>query len=71
MLGIPVAELNNAGFDMLRHLGFSKADIDAANDHVCGTMTLEGAPHLQDETFQYLRLRQRLRQKGQAISFGR
>ena len=25
---------------MLRHLGFSKADIDAANDHVCGTMTL-------------------------------
>ena len=49
VLGIPVAELNNAGFDMLRHLGFSKADIDAANDHVCGTMTLEGAPHLQDE----------------------
>ena len=51
VLGIPVAELNNAGFDMLRHLGFSKADIDAANDHVCGTMTLEGAPHLQDEHF--------------------
>ena len=24
-----------------------KADIDAANDHVCGTMTLEGAPHLR------------------------
>ena len=29
-------------------LGFSKADIEAANVHVCGAMTLEGAPHPQD-----------------------
>ncbi|OCX64581.1 ribonucleoside-diphosphate reductase, adenosylcobalamin-dependent [Thioclava sp. SK-1] len=48
-LGIPVAKLNDPSFDMLRHLGFTKAQIDAANDHVCGTMTLEGAPHLKDE----------------------
>ncbi|RMA42415.1 vitamin B12-dependent ribonucleotide reductase [Rhodophyticola porphyridii] len=48
-LGIPAAKLNDPTFDMLRHLGFSKADIDAANDHVCGTMTLEGAPFLKDE----------------------
>ncbi|MEM6887641.1 MAG: vitamin B12-dependent ribonucleotide reductase [Pseudomonadota bacterium] len=46
VLGIPADKLNDPTFDMLRHLGFSKADIDAANDHVCGTMTLEGAPHL-------------------------
>jgi len=45
-LGIPADKLTDPGFDLLRHLGFSKADIDAANDHVCGTMTLEGAPHL-------------------------
>ncbi|WP_040610835.1 vitamin B12-dependent ribonucleotide reductase [Oceaniovalibus guishaninsula] len=45
-LGIPEAKLNDPAFDLLRHLGFSKKDIDAANDHVCGTMTLEGAPHL-------------------------
>ncbi|ATX65015.1 vitamin B12-dependent ribonucleotide reductase [Roseinatronobacter bogoriensis] len=50
-LGIPVAELNNPGFDLLRHLGFTKAQIDAANDHVCGTMTLEGAPHLKPEHY--------------------
>ncbi|NNF73110.1 MAG: vitamin B12-dependent ribonucleotide reductase, partial [Rhodobacteraceae bacterium] len=31
--------------------GFTKADIDAANDHVCGTMTLEGAPHLKTEHY--------------------
>ncbi len=49
ILGIPVAKLTDPTFDLLRHLGFSKAEIDAANDHVCGTMTLEGAPHLKDE----------------------
>jgi ribonucleoside-diphosphate reductase alpha chain len=48
-LGIPAARLSDPSFDLLRHLGFSKAQIDAANDHVCGTMTLEGAPHLRDE----------------------
>ncbi len=48
-LGIPAAKLNDPTFDLLRHLGFSKQDIDAANDHVCGTMTLEGAPFLKDE----------------------
>jgi ribonucleoside-diphosphate reductase alpha chain len=48
-LGIPAARLNDPTFDLLRHLGFSKAQIDAANDHVCGTMTLEGAPHLKEE----------------------
>ncbi len=46
-LGIPEDKLNDTSFDLLRHLGFTKAQIDAANDHVCGTMTLEGAPHLK------------------------
>ena len=49
VLGIPTTKLNDPSFDLLRHLGFSRADIDAANDHVCGTMTLEGAPHLDPE----------------------
>ncbi|MCT4558572.1 MAG: vitamin B12-dependent ribonucleotide reductase [Pelagimonas sp.] len=48
-LGIPAEKLNDPTFDLLKHLGFSKSDIDAANDHVCGTMTLEGAPFLKDE----------------------
>ncbi len=51
VLGIPATKLNDPTFDLLRHLGFSKADIDAANDHVCGTMTLEGAPHLKEEHY--------------------
>jgi ribonucleoside-diphosphate reductase alpha chain len=49
VLGIPQEKLNDPSFDMLRHLGFMRAEIDAANDHVCGTMTLEGAPHLKEE----------------------
>ncbi|ANT61386.1 ribonucleotide-diphosphate reductase subunit alpha [Salipiger sp. CCB-MM3] len=48
-LGIPADKLNDPSFDLLRHLGFSKAEIEAANDHVCGTMTLEGAPFLKAE----------------------
>ncbi len=51
VLGIPAEKLNDPSFDMLRHFGFSKADIDAANDHVCGTMTLENAPHLKEEHY--------------------
>jgi len=43
------AELADVGFDMLSALGFSKADIERANIHVCGAMTLEGAPGLKTE----------------------
>jgi ribonucleoside-diphosphate reductase alpha chain len=50
-LGIPEEKLADPTFDLLRHLGFTKAQIDAANDHVCGTMTLENAPHLKPEHY--------------------
>jgi ribonucleoside-diphosphate reductase alpha chain len=50
-LGIPAEKLADPTFDLLRHLGFTKAQIDAANDHVCGTMTLEGAPFLKPEHY--------------------
>ncbi len=51
VLGLTTQKLNDPTFDMLRHLGYSKADVDAANDHVCGTMTLEGAPHLREDDY--------------------
>ena len=50
-LGIPAEKLADPTFDLLRHLGFTKAQIDAANDHVCGTMTLENAPFLKPEHY--------------------
>jgi ribonucleoside-diphosphate reductase alpha chain len=48
-LGIPSERLNDLGFDMLGHLGFAKADIEAANTWCSGAMTLEGAPFLKAE----------------------
>jgi ribonucleoside-diphosphate reductase alpha chain len=50
-LGIPAEKLNDPSFDILRHLGFTRTQIERANDHVCGTMTLEGAPHLKTEHY--------------------
>jgi len=41
--------LDAADFDMLKALGFARGDIEAANNHVCGAMTLEGAPYLKPE----------------------
>ena len=49
ILDISEEQLSDYQFDMLRHLGFSKEEIQEANDYVCGTMTLEGAPHLKEE----------------------
>ncbi|WP_157015384.1 vitamin B12-dependent ribonucleotide reductase [Mesorhizobium xinjiangense] len=48
-LGFTDEQLGDFSFEMLPALGFSKKEIEAANVHVCGAMTLEGAPHLKDE----------------------
>ncbi|MEQ1942780.1 vitamin B12-dependent ribonucleotide reductase [Mesorhizobium sp. VNQ89] len=47
--GFTDEQLGDFSFEMLPALGFSKKDIEAANIHVCGAMTLEGAPHLKAE----------------------
>ncbi len=49
VLGLSNAQLEDSSLDILRHLGFSRQDIDSANAFCCGTMTLEGAPHLQEK----------------------
>ena len=46
-LGVPKDKLTDPGFDLLKHLGFSKDEVDQANNFICGTMTLEGAPELK------------------------
>ncbi|HET9493826.1 MAG TPA: adenosylcobalamin-dependent ribonucleoside-diphosphate reductase, partial [Chloroflexia bacterium] len=47
-LGLTDEQINDRS-GILQHLGFSRAGIAAANDYVCGTMTVEGAPHLKEE----------------------
>jgi ribonucleoside-diphosphate reductase alpha chain len=43
-------QLNDWNFSMLRDgLGFSARQIEEASAHICGRMTVEGAPYLKDE----------------------
>ncbi|MBD3615216.1 MAG: vitamin B12-dependent ribonucleotide reductase [Gracilimonas sp.] len=51
VLEISEEQLNDMNFNMLRFLGFSNEQIQEANDYVCGTMTVEGAPHLKEEDY--------------------
>lgn len=50
-LGFTDEQLNDFSFNMLRSLGFDQAEIDAANMFACGTMMIEGAPHLRLEHY--------------------
>jgi ribonucleoside-diphosphate reductase alpha chain len=50
-LGLDAAQLNDPKFDLLAAVGFTKREIEAANIHVCGAMTVEGAPHLKAEHY--------------------
>src|SRR5215475_8567210 len=50
-LGIGPEAIAAPGFDLLAALGFTKREIEAANVHICGAMTVEGAPHLKAEHY--------------------
>ena len=50
-LGISPEKLADPRLDLLSALGFTKREIDAANIHVCGAMTVESAPHLKAEHY--------------------
>ncbi len=48
-LKLTAEQMNAASFDLLTAIGFKAAEIEAANEFICGTMTLEGAPGLKPE----------------------
>src|ERR1700754_420804 len=50
-LGVSAEALASPTFDLLAHMGFGKREIEVANIHVCGAMTVEGAPHLKAEHY--------------------
>ena len=50
-LGVPKENLHQPGFSLLGFLGFTRQQIDEANDVVIGRMTIEGAPHLREEHY--------------------
>ena len=45
-LGFSEDDLENGAFDILSALGFTGEQIEEANIYCCGTMDLDGAPHL-------------------------
>jgi ribonucleoside-diphosphate reductase alpha chain len=50
-LGFTAEQYNAPDFNLLRALGYSRKQINEANEYVCGTMTIEGAPHLKPEHY--------------------
>ncbi len=50
-LGFDSSHYNDPKFDLLKRLGFSDEEISAADEYICGTLTLEGAPHLKQEHY--------------------
>ncbi len=47
-LGFKPEQYNDFEWNMLEAMGFTNEQISAANTYVCGTMTVEGAPHLKE-----------------------
>jgi len=50
-LGFTEEEYNDFEWSLLEALGFTEDQIAAANDYICGTMTVEGAPCLKQEHY--------------------
>jgi ribonucleoside-diphosphate reductase alpha chain len=69
-LGFSSEDLDRPGFDLLRNLGFTEEEILAATEYACGTMTVEGAPHLREEHLPIFDCANRCGRKGKRfISF--
>jgi ribonucleoside-diphosphate reductase alpha chain len=50
-LGLTMEDASRPGFNLLRAIGFTPAQIEEANEAICGTQTVEGAPHLRPEHY--------------------
>jgi ribonucleoside-diphosphate reductase alpha chain len=48
-LGFKPEQYNDFEWSLLEALGFTEEEIEAANDYVCGTMMIEGAPYLKEQ----------------------
>ncbi|MCS7271443.1 MAG: vitamin B12-dependent ribonucleotide reductase, partial [Gemmataceae bacterium] len=65
VLRVPEDKLNDPNFQLLSYLGFTPEQIEAADAYVCGTMTIEGAPHLKPEHYPVFDCANKCGEKGQ------
>jgi ribonucleoside-diphosphate reductase alpha chain len=49
VLELDEAQMDAPTFDLLTHLRFSRAEVQLAEDHIFGRLTIEGAPGLKEE----------------------
>ena len=49
VLKLKKEDIDRTDANILKMIGFTEAEINKANEYVCGTMTLEGAPYLKEE----------------------
>jgi ribonucleoside-diphosphate reductase alpha chain len=64
-LGVPEDQMKRPGFSLLGYLGFTRTEIDEANDVIIGRMTVERAPHLRPEHYQVFDCANRCGKTGQ------
>jgi ribonucleoside-diphosphate reductase alpha chain len=64
-LGFTPEEYNDWSWNMLEALGFSEEQIEQANEYICGTMTIEGAPYLKPEHYPVFDCANKCGEKGQ------
>ena len=64
-LGFTEAQFSDWSFNMLEGLGFTEDEIEAANEYICGAMTVEGAPYLKDKHLQVFDCANKCGKKGQ------
>ncbi len=64
-LGFTPEQYFNFEWSLLDALGFRDEEVDAANDYICGTMTVEGAPFLKDEHLSVFDCANKCGKKGQ------
>ncbi len=60
-----VLSKNKDAADILAALGFTETEVDAANEYICGSMTIEGAPHLKEEHYAVFDCANKCGKKGQ------
>jgi len=60
---------NDANFSFLKEIGFSEEEIECANEYVCGTMTIEGAPHIKEDHLSVFDCANRCGKKGKRFIY--
>ncbi len=64
-LGFKESQYSESGFNLLKSLGFRDDEIEAATEYICGTQTIEGAPHLKVEHYPVFDCANRCGKKGE------